>query len=80
MTMPSTPPAASWHVTNSVPRTQIGPDGTPVDGLQVTYATGAGGTGTVFAPKGQDSVDQVRALVAAAAARTDAINSLTSGS
>lgn len=80
MTMPTPPIAPSWRVTGSTERTQVGPDGTPVAGLVVTYVTGAGGQGTVFVPKTGSSVDAIRAAVAQAAAQTDAINALTSDS
>lgn len=80
MTMPAPPPVTGWRVTTSLPKTEIGLDGSPSKGLQVNYTTTAGGNGSVFVPAGQDSVDNIRALVAAAAAKTDAINSLTSDS
>lgn len=76
--MPTPPAGTSWTVTGTTERTQIGPDGTPVAGIMVSYTTGAGGSGTVFIPKGQTGVDNVRQLVAAAAANTDQILALSS--
>lgn len=80
MSMPNPPAVTSWRVTGSIEQTQISTDGTPVTGLRVSYITGNGGTGTVFVPAGQASVDNIRALVADAAGKTDQVNSLSSES
>lgn len=79
MSTPAQPAPVTWQVTGSTERTVIAADGTPVNGIQVSYQTGAGGQGTVFVAKNIATPDTVRAMVQAAAAQTDAINSLTSG-
>lgn len=78
--MPTPPAVTSWHVTGTTERTLVSPDGTPVPSVVVSYTTGLGQSGTISVPKGQDSVENIRPLLAAAAANKDAIVSLTSGS
>lgn len=78
--MPTPPAVTSWTVTGTTERTLIGPDGTPVPSIVVSYTTGLGQSGTVNVAKGQDTVDNIRQLVAAAAANLDAIKSLSSES
>lgn len=78
MTMPTPPPVTSWQVTGQAERTDIAADGTPVRGFTVYFSTGAGHQGSVFVPAGQYSTDTVRAMIAAAAARMDAVGALTS--
>lgn len=79
MTMPVPPPVTSWQVTGQAERTDIAADGTPVRGMTVYFTTGAGHQGSVFVPAAQYTADNVRAMIAAAAARMDEIGSLTSG-
>lgn len=79
MTMPVPPPVTSWHVTGQAERTDIAADGNPVRGMTVYFTTGAGHQGSVFVPAAQYTADNVRAMIAAAAARMDEIGSLTSG-
>lgn len=79
MTVPMPPPVTSWQVTSQTERTDIASDGTPVRGMAVYYTTGAGHAGSVFVPASQYTPDNVRAMIAAAAARLDAVGALTSG-
>lgn len=80
MSTPPQPPPSGWQVTGSAERTKIAPDGTPVEGIQVSYQTAAGGSGTVFVAKSMATPDVIRSMIDQAAAATNAINSLTSGS
>lgn len=79
MSTPGQPPVTTWQVTGSRERVKIAPDGTPVEGIEVSYLTGLGGTGTVFVSTALATADTVRMMVQAAAEKTDAINTLTSG-
>lgn len=79
MTVPTPPPVTSWQVTGQTERTDIAQDGTPVRGMAVYYTTGHGYQGSVFVPAAQYTADNVRAMIAAAAARLDQIGSLASG-
>lgn len=78
MTTPNTPGVTSWRVTGTTEATEIAPDGTPVRGLRVYYTTGTGQSGSVFVPKGQDTPDNIRSVIAQAAANLDGIMGLTS--
>lgn len=80
MTVPMPPAVPSWQVTGQAERTDIAADGTPVRGMVVYFTTGAGHQGSVFVPASQYTPDTVRAMIAAAAARMDAVGALTSES
>lgn len=79
MTQPMPPPVTSWQVTGQAERTDIANDGTPVRGVVVYFLTGAGHQGSVFVPATQYTPDNVRAMIAKAAAQMDAVGALTSG-
>jgi hypothetical protein len=69
------PPA--WRVESQIPRTRANLSGTVEEGYDVTFVTRDGHTGTVFVPNARYNVDNVRAVVAEAAARVDAVGALT---
>lgn len=80
MSTPQPPPTTTWQVTGTMEKTQIGPDGTPAQGLTVNFTTGTGQSGSVWLPKSGLSADAVRAAIAPAAALRDQIYALTSES
>lgn len=80
MTSPSGAPVASWSVTGQMETTQLDSTGQATAGVRVFFRTGLGNTGSVFVPRASYAPDNVRGLVAAAAAAADAIGALTSDS
>lgn len=77
--MPNASDLTSWKVTGQNESTQVQQSGPPVPGVRVFFQTGQGHTGSVFVPQAQYTVTNVRALVNAAAAKMDAVGSLSSG-
>lgn len=80
MGTPSSAPASTWRVTGQNEQTTIQPGGQPVKGVQVYFTTGQGHSGSVFIPYNQYNPEYVREQIADAAAKLDAIGSLTSSS
>jgi hypothetical protein len=68
------PPA--WEVTGQVETVDLGPTGTFVQGVKVTFRTAAGSVGNVFIPSDQYTVERVRAAVSQKAATMDEAGSL----
>jgi hypothetical protein len=66
-----------WKVLGVNPNVDVATGGLPVRGNTVTYVTALGHRGTVFVPDNTPVPDGARDIVAAAAARTDAIATLT---
>lgn len=60
------PPA--WEVTGQIEKVDLGPNGTFVQGVAVTFRTADGSVGTVFVPVEQYTADRVRAAINARAA------------
>ena len=63
----------AWVITNQAETSDLGPEGTYVAGVKVTFRTRAGVIGSVFLPHTRYNVDEVRAAVSAKAAIADAI-------
>lgn len=78
MTMPSGAPVASWSVTGQMETTQLDSTGQATAGVRVFFRTGLGNTGSVFVPRSSYSPDNVRGMIADAAAAADAIGQLSS--
>lgn len=78
MSTPQPPPTTTWQVTGTQERKQIGPDGTPADGLTVSFVTGTGQSASVWVPRAGLTPDAVRAAIAQVAVQRDAIAALTS--
>lgn len=69
---------AAWTVTGQLPTTRIPEGGTRfVQGVEISFVTAAGHTGTVFVPDAIYTVDAVRAAIAQKAALLDAVGNLT---
>jgi hypothetical protein len=64
-------------VVSQQPRSGPGPHGNFVAGYEVMIRTEAGHTGTLFVPADQYGPEKVKPLLAALAARLDAVGSLT---
>jgi hypothetical protein len=79
MSMPNAGDATTWTVTSQIERDQVQGAGPPVKGVQITYTTGKGNTGTVWVPYStyNQGPDAVAPLLADAAARMDSIGSLS---
>ena len=56
-----TPPA--WTVTGQAETADVGPAGTYVPGVKVTFRTAAGAVGSVFLPQDGYTVEAVRAAI-----------------
>ena len=63
----STSTTPAWIVTQQVEATGIGPGGTYVSGVQVTFRTAEGAVGSVFVAHADYTVEAVRAAIAAKA-------------
>lgn len=59
-----------------VPRVAPGPDGRPVDGVEVHFTTAKGNRSSVFVPRSTYSVENVAAAVRQHAAELDAVSDL----
>jgi hypothetical protein len=73
----ATEKAAPWKVTGQVETVDLGPAGTFVQGVRVTFATAEGAVGNVFVPSDQYSVERVRAAISDKAATMAAVHGLT---
>jgi hypothetical protein len=67
----------AWTVTNQAETADIGPDGTYVQGVKVTFRTADGHTGSVFVPASMYNADQVRKMVADRASVVTAVAGLS---
>lgn len=65
--------APAWVITNQAETSDLGPDGTYVAGVKVTFRTRANVIGSVFIPHTDYTVDTVRAKVQAKADIADMI-------
>ena len=78
MTTPTpTPTPTPASVTGQIEQTQVGANGTLVQGMTITFTTGTGTTGSVFVPLAQYNAATVKAMIAAQAAKIDAVAALT---
>lgn len=79
MSMPAAQDATAYTVTGQVERDQIQSAGPPVRGVQITYQTGKGNTGSVWVPYAtyNQGPAAVAPLIAQAAARMDSIGALS---
>lgn len=66
----------SWTVQGQTERTVIGPSGSPLAVVTVTFRLGDGTTGTVDVPAANYTVDAVRDAIAAKAAVLHAVGNL----
>lgn len=73
MTDSSTP---AWEVTQQVEATDMGPSGTFVSGVRITFRTSAGVVGSVFVPHGDYTVENARRLIAERAAIVAGVSGL----
>jgi len=71
-------PNSTWKVVGVNPSVDVSSGGQPVKGNQITFQTGLGHRGTVFVPDTTPVPDGVKAVVAVAASRVDAIATMTS--
>lgn len=67
---------AAWFVTTQMETQRLDPSGAFVQGVQVSFRTAEGATGSVFVPRADFNVEKVRAMVAAAAAEVSAVANL----
>lgn len=67
---------AAWIITQQTESQDIGPSGTFVAGVKVTFRTARGVTASVFVPADSYSAENVRAAVAEKAATVDAVADL----
>jgi hypothetical protein len=69
----------SFAVTSQIERDQVQAAGPPVRGVQITFQTGKGNTGTVWVPYStyNQGPDAVLPLIAAQAGRMDQIGALS---
>lgn len=74
--MPDTDSAPAWTIIQQSPTSDLGPEGSYVSGIKVTFRTAAGVTGSVFVPEAGYSVEAVRAAVSARAAVADGVAGL----
>lgn len=70
------PNAPAWVITNQQDASDLGPDGTYVSGVKVTFRTSAGVTASVFVPHSRYTVDGVREIVGERAAVANAVAGL----
>ena len=70
------PNVPAWVVTQQTETSDIGPDGTYVAGVKVTFRTALGVVGSVFVPHRDYTVDTVARLVGERAASMDAVAGL----
>lgn len=74
----STPNAPAWWVESQRETTEVTGAGRLVTGVEVTYSTRGGHTGTVFIPDSTYAhLDQVKATIQAAADHADAVANLS---
>jgi hypothetical protein len=68
--------APSWQVTQQSETSDIGPEGTYVAGVKVTFRTARGVVGSVFVPSKDYTIDTVQRMVSERAAVVDAVAGL----
>jgi hypothetical protein len=69
--------SGAWQVTGQQQSTELIPGGRFVKGVNVSFVTKLGNSGTVFIPEDAYTPDNVRAAVGEKAARVDAVGQLT---
>lgn len=69
--------ASSWQVTAQSETTGLTPSGTPAKGVNVTFKTADGTSGSVFIPDANYTADNVKAAIAERVAAFDAVKGLT---
>lgn len=69
--------APAWTVVDQRADMQLGPTGSFVAGMTVSFRTRAGVVGSVFVPQTDYTVDKVRELVDGQAAVIDAVHALS---
>jgi hypothetical protein len=75
--MAESPAAPAWTITNQMETSDLGPSGSYVSGVKVSFRTASGATGSVFVAQADYTTERVRAAVAAKAAVADEIAGLT---
>ncbi len=73
--MAERPPA--WTIITQVETTDLGPNGTFIQGVKVGFRTASGAIGSVFIPTDAYTVEKVRTEVSARAATLDQVAGLT---
>jgi hypothetical protein len=68
--------ASTWKVGPQQQTTQLIPGGRFVRGVEISFVTGMGNSGTVFVPEDAYTPDAVRAEIQAKAEKMDAVSSL----
>lgn len=71
------PQGSGWTVTGQIETTQIGPTGNLQKGVQVTFTTGAGASGSVFVPHERFNASTVRDAIRQRAAILDTVANLS---
>lgn len=71
------PLPTTWTVTGQVAKFAADPTGKPVNGVEISFTTTAGNSGTVFIPNTSFNVANAQAAIAARAAILDAVSNLT---
>lgn len=66
-----------FKVESQLPRVAPGPDGRPVDGVEVHFVTDLGNRSSVFVPRSDYTVDRVKEALRAHAAEMDAVSGLS---
>jgi len=67
----------TWNVVGVNPAVDVSAGGAPVKGNNITYQTGLGHRGNVFVPDTAPVPEGVKAIVRAAATRTDMLATLS---
>jgi len=70
-------PTSGWTVIAQVPRSQVNSTGQLVKGMEVSFTSGGGVSGSVWVPLTDYNVETVRALIAHQVATFDAVGHLT---
>jgi hypothetical protein len=77
---PGRPPSAAmsgWEVVDQVQTTDLGADGRPARGMRVTFRSGRGVVSSVFFKDAEYNPANVRATIAAEAAKIDQVHTLS---
>lgn len=74
--MATAPDVPAWTITQQQETTDLGPAGTYVTGIKVTFRTATGQVGSVFVASSDYTVPNVSAAVSARAAIVDAVQGL----
>lgn len=69
-------PVTGWEILSQIPGVGLGPDRKATQGITVTFISGKGVPGEVFIPTSQYTTLNVRAAVAAHAARLDEVQGM----